>query len=348
MSCRWRWVVAAIVALPTSPSAQTVAGRTPNTRPAWTLGAGAVALRIGHRFEFLAGGDELLNIPTLSLGVGMGRRLTAGLDFTSNSEIVPDRLGGNETQFFVGFNALRAPRAAADLTGAYNTLARSFDAALTGVLSLGTVSLLGEARGFQDAAGSGEAGASLTAGGVVSLTPRLELVGDLGGHLVPEGGQTVWSAGVNVIIPGSPHTFSLHATNGGATTLQGAAHRQVLGLGSVRIGFVFTIPLGSARQWASIFRRNLDAVPAAPAGADAIIDVRQIALHPIELRIAAGQAVAWLNHDPLVHTITADDRSWESGNLRPGASFLRRFDRPGRYPYHCEPHPQMRGVIIVE
>jgi plastocyanin len=170
----------------------------------------------------------------------------------------------------------------------------------------------------------------------------------VGGLLSPEGGEAVWSAGIAMIIPGSPHTLSLHASNGGATTLQGAAQRKVLGTESSRYGFVFTIPLGSGRQWASIFRRSGSEAPAVPSGADTVVALRNVALDPAEIRIRAGQTVAWLNHDPLVHTITADDGSWDSGDIRPGGTFLRTFAAPGRYTYHCRPHPQMRGVIIVE
>jgi len=338
----------ALLLWPAAALPQTTAGRSPNVRPAWTLGAGAAALRIGHRFEFLAGGDELLNFPTLTLGIGLGRRLTGGLDFATNSEIIADRLGGNETQPWVGLALLRSPRAALDLTGAYNSPARSFDGAASGVLRLGALSLLGEVKAFQDAGGTGEAGAAGSVGAALAVTPRLDVSGDFGGLLTPDGGRSVWSAGLSILIPGSPHTLSLHATNGGATTLQGSTQRKVIGSESMRIGFVFTIPLGSARQWASIFRRNAAQTPEVPAGADALVHLRQIALEPVEIRVSAGQSVAWLNHDPLVHTITADDGSWESGNMAPGATFLRRFDRPGRYPYHCLPHPQMRGVIIVE
>jgi plastocyanin len=32
----------------------------------------------------------------------------------------------------------------------------------------------------------------------------------------------------------------------------------------------------------------------------------------------------------------------------PDESYERRFDKPGRYPYTCGPHPEMKGVVIVE
>ncbi|MGH7542680.1 MAG: plastocyanin/azurin family copper-binding protein [Gemmatimonadota bacterium] len=33
--------------------------------------------------------------------------------------------------------------------------------------------------------------------------------------------------------------------------------------------------------------------------------------------------------------------------LENGEGFSRRFDEPGRYPFHCTPHPFMKGVVIV-
>ena len=55
-----------------------------------------------------------------------------------------------------------------------------------------------------------------------------------------------------------------------------------------------------------------------------------------------------MNLDPIEHTATADDGSWGSPLLKEGERYVRRFEQPGRYPYHCTPHPQMQGVVIVE
>jgi len=52
--------------------------------------------------------------------------------------------------------------------------------------------------------------------------------------------------------------------------------------------------------------------------------------------------------DPDAHTVTADDRSWDSGMLRDGQRYTRTFTTPGRYPYFCLPHPYMRGTVVVE
>jgi plastocyanin len=68
---------------------------------------------------------------------------------------------------------------------------------------------------------------------------------------------------------------------------------------------------------------------------------------PARLEVAVGTTVVWTNRDQVVHTATADNRSWDSGLIQPGATWRRTFDRPGTYPYHCTPHPFMKGVIVV-
>lgn len=328
-----------------SPAAQSVLERTPDIRGAWTLAPGAPVFVFSHRFEVLSGGDELINIPTLGLAVGLPRRVTAGLSYTSNSEVNPDKLAGNETELWLRAPLVRRSRVTAAAMLAWNSAAESVDGAVSGRARLGAVSLLGELRGFSDGFGSGDAEVGYTAGGMLHLTPYLALQGDVGGSSAPAS-DAVWSAGVGVEIPGTPHSFSLYATNGGAATLQGLSQRKVIGPKDVRWGFEFIVPLGSRRQWGRVFRRGEPA--AAVAGEGATVELRQVAFQPAEIRIRPGQAVTWVNTDPVEHTVDADDRSWSSGLLGEDGRFVQRFERAGRYAYHCTPHPQMRGVVVVE
>jgi plastocyanin len=79
--------------------------------------------------------------------------------------------------------------------------------------------------------------------------------------------------------------------------------------------------------------------------------MRNFTFQPGELRVRRGTVATWVNCeradlDP--HTTTSDDGAWSSEFLQPGASFSRRFDEPGRFEYHCIPHPFMRGTVVVE
>ena len=43
---------------------------------------------------------------------------------------------------------------------------------------------------------------------------------------------------------------------------------------------------------------------------------------------------------------TADDGSWDTGMIQPGGRASHTFASGGG-PYHCAPHPFMKGVVVV-
>lgn len=333
--------------------AQSLMERSPNLHGAWTLPSGEAAFVFVHRFEFMNGGDELFNVPTLTLAAGVPLGLTVGLDFTSYSEVVPGRVTGNETQYWVKRSIWDGDAFRVAGLAAYNTAAGSWDGAVELQRGWGPATLSGEVRGFSDLFGSGEAGLAGGAGASLRLTEYLGVTGDVGRVLGHDSVPAAWSAGIAMAIPGSPHTMSFHASNSGAVTLQGASREKVVGrAGRLRYGFSFTVPLGTASRWARIFRpAPAPAQPPAGAAAEdsaaATVEMRMIAFAPGETHIEAGQSVRWVNRDPVPHTVTAGDQTWGSALLGEGAQYTRRFDEPGRYPYFCTPHPQMRGVIVV-
>ena len=66
------------------------------------------------------------------------------------------------------------------------------------------------------------------------------------------------------------------------------------------------------------------------------------------IEITAGTTVVWTNNDPVPHTVTANDRSFDSGIIQPGKTYRRTFTRPGTYAYFCAPHPFMKGTVVVK
>ncbi|WP_292288909.1 cupredoxin domain-containing protein [Marivita sp.] len=69
---------------------------------------------------------------------------------------------------------------------------------------------------------------------------------------------------------------------------------------------------------------------------------------PPTISVAAGTEVVWTNVDVLVHTTTADDGTWDSGNLGMNETFSFVASEPGTYPYFCSIHPSMVGELVVE
>lgn len=80
------------------------------------------------------------------------------------------------------------------------------------------------------------------------------------------------------------------------------------------------------------------------AGAVRIAD---FAFSPEQVEVAAGTELTWANDDPAAHTVTADDGTFDSGTLDPGADFAVRINDPGTYRYACLIHPAMRATVRV-
>jgi plastocyanin len=91
----------------------------------------------------------------------------------------------------------------------------------------------------------------------------------------------------------------------------------------------------------------------APAGAEAErsakVEIVDFAYDPDPVRVAAGGKVIWQNMDSAPHTATADDGSFDTGTIEEGKlkSETEAFKEPGVFPYHCEIHPTMHGVVEV-
>jgi plastocyanin len=68
---------------------------------------------------------------------------------------------------------------------------------------------------------------------------------------------------------------------------------------------------------------------------------------PATVTIAPGTTVTWANYGRETHTAMANDGRFDSGDIRPGASYSVTFAQPGTYYYHCCHHREMQGTIIV-
>jgi plastocyanin len=91
-----------------------------------------------------------------------------------------------------------------------------------------------------------------------------------------------------------------------------------------------------------------EATLAAPEEALTVEILDTWVFQPHSLEIPTGATVTWVNRSDMAHTVTGDDLAFDdSGLIEPGDSFRQTFAEPGTYRYHCGPHPEMTGVIVV-
>jgi glucose dehydrogenase/plastocyanin len=74
----------------------------------------------------------------------------------------------------------------------------------------------------------------------------------------------------------------------------------------------------------------------------------EYAFKPQRVKVTAGTTVTWTNEGSLPHDASAEDGSWSTGPIAPGASAAVRFDKPGTYTVVCREHPWSYGQLVVE
>lgn len=65
------------------------------------------------------------------------------------------------------------------------------------------------------------------------------------------------------------------------------------------------------------------------------------------LTVPLGTKVTWVNNDNMTHTVTANDGSFNSGDIAAGGSYSYTFNSTGTVAYHCIYHSSMTGTVIV-
>jgi plastocyanin len=69
---------------------------------------------------------------------------------------------------------------------------------------------------------------------------------------------------------------------------------------------------------------------------------------PAEKTVAVGTTVTWVNLDAEDHDVITNDFSTiVSPLIKPGESYSFTFEAPGSFPYVCDLHRDMVGVINV-
>lgn len=86
---------------------------------------------------------------------------------------------------------------------------------------------------------------------------------------------------------------------------------------------------------------------AAPVDPTAVA-IQGFAFAPATLQVAKGTRVTWTNKDSTAHTVTANDKRFDSGNLAKDATFSVSFGDAVTVDYACLIHGTMKGQIVVK
>lgn len=153
-----------------------------------------------------------------------------------------------------------------------------------------------------------------------------------------------------VVVVGTPGnvsaTYSFVATHTGIFEFVCTYHAEV-GM----IGYLAVLP--NAAYTGSTTHTTTGTAPSSVAvslvqGAGTNTSSRGFKPDTITVVLGVNNTVVWTNNDGSPHTVTAQDGSFDSANMAPGAVYTYTFTRAGTYSYHCTYHPWMIGTVIVK
>lgn len=360
MNPRLLWMLllmgAGAVAAGGRAEAQATLDAPPNLSHGWVAVPGGLQFNLLHRFSIgPAPSRKLQNSPTATLAFGVTPWLTMGFNYASSSEVV--QAYPNEWEFYARVGPFSQDGGAPldlYLQGGFNVATRSVDGQLLLARRAGPVRAVVAVGVLEDALRAGRTRKTVAAGATIRVHGLLGLTADASTFTDRDASDEVaWSAGVNLGVGGTPHTMSVHATNVASRTLQGIAR----GTERTRYGFEYTIPITLSRfrsraapDQSRVARSETASAPARAGGRQVkpvMIEVRSLRFSKGKIEIEAGTTIVWRNRDPLAHTVTSDSGSFDSGDLKPDASWSHTFTEPGTYSYHCTPHPLMRAIVVV-
>jgi plastocyanin len=83
--------------------------------------------------------------------------------------------------------------------------------------------------------------------------------------------------------------------------------------------------------------------------APSTIVMKDFTFVPASLTVAPGTKITVIDEDQAPHTVTANDKSFDTGVIHGGQrGEITAPTKPGSYPYLCTIHQYMTGTLIVQ
>ena len=119
----------------------------------------------------------------------------------------------------------------------------------------------------------------------------------------------------------------------------------------LQIVFATVLMMGCSRSSDSLVESDNGQINAAgTSGTNNIFYTAKVTManstfSPAAVTVMQTGSILWVNNDQQVHTVTADDGSFDSGDIPVGGQFGMAFTVIGPHPYHCKYHAEMTGLV---
>lgn len=147
------------------------------------------------------------------------------------------------------------------------------------------------------------------------------------------------------------HCHNGDGPNGEKYGYSAAVFAQVPGAGYAGICTDSELPLPSGYRLGPFYGTgDPTAEKMAAQGCDpaSYFGIEDFAFDPMAVTLPQGIEMRWKNDGPSDHTsVYAGPLRWDSGVLKPDATFTKKVAQAGTYTYFCRIHPQMKATVSI-
>lgn len=79
--------------------------------------------------------------------------------------------------------------------------------------------------------------------------------------------------------------------------------------------------------------------------ANVTVSIQNMKFAPASISVAKGDTVVFVNRDSVAHTATAQNGTFNTGEIAPGRKASVKIATGGSIAYFCQIHPSMRGTV---
>lgn len=116
-----------------------------------------------------------------------------------------------------------------------------------------------------------------------------------------------------------------------------------LALGHSGPSMSMSMPMSSAAS----AKANASAASIVVAGKTARLKIANYSFVPAKMTVTVGTKITVTNVDATAHTVTARSGAFDTGTVNPGKTKTFTVTRAGTYPYYCQFHAFMTGMLTV-
>ncbi len=93
----------------------------------------------------------------------------------------------------------------------------------------------------------------------------------------------------------------------------------------------------------------VSSVVTADGGDTAEVSIKKFKFNPPEITVKVGSDIRWVNNEKRQYHSVWFKQAGEqpSEYFFPEETYERSFKKVGTFPYTCEPHPEMHGIVHV-